>query len=75
MSLFLHRHVLDDMERVRMQTDNDRYALLHYRGLPTGGPSLAQGHPYPVNEREAVLSRFLPHERQAVSRMHSTIFT
>merc|ERR1711985_73030 len=61
------------MERVRLQTEYDRAALLHYRGMPSGGPALAVGHPYPVNEKEATLAAFMPHERAAVSRLHSDI--
>merc|ERR1711939_190457 len=66
---------IEDMERVRLQTEYDRAALLHYQGLPAGGPALAVGHPYPVNEREASLAPFMPHERSAVSRLHSDIFS
>merc|ERR1712216_805697 len=66
---------IEDMERVRLQTEYDRAALLHYQGLPTGGPALAVGHPYPLNEREAVLAAFMPHERSNVSRLHSDIFS
>merc|ERR1712167_105538 len=71
----LPRETIEEMERVRLQTEYDRAALLHYRGLPTGGPALAVGHPYPVNEKEAVLASFMPHERAAVSRLHSDIFS
>merc|ERR1712010_130084 len=66
---------IEDMERVCLQTEYDRAALLHYQGLPAGGPALAVGHPYPVNEREAALAAFMPHERSAVSRLHSDIFS
>jgi len=71
----LPRETVEEMERVRLQSEYDRSALLHYRGLPTGGPALAVGHPYPVNEREAMLASFMPHERAAVSRLHSDIFS
>ena len=63
------------MEKVRLQSEYDRAALLHYQGFPTGGPALAVGHPYPVNEKEAALAAFMPHERGAVSRLHSDIFS
>merc|ERR1711865_57020 len=71
----LPRSTVEEMERVRMQADYDRATLMHYRGLPTGGPSLAVGHAYPVSEREAALASFMPHERQSVSRLHSDIFS
>merc|ERR1711907_198720 len=71
----LPRSTVEEMERVRLQAEYDRAALLHYRGLPTGGPALAVGHPYPVNEKEAALAAFMPHERAAVSRLHSDVFS
>merc|ERR1711998_44035 len=71
----LPRTTVEEMERVRLQAEYDRAALLHYKGLPTGGPALAVGHPYPVNEKEAALAPFMPHERGAVSRVHSDVFS
>merc|ERR1711998_328286 len=72
-TMALPRTTVEEMERVRLQAEYDRAALLHYQGLPAGGPALAVGHPYPVNEREAVLAGFMPHERSAVSRLDSDI--
>ena len=69
------RSTVEQMEMIRMQAEYDRAALMHYRGLPTGGPALGVGHPYPVNEREAALAQFMPHERAAAERLHSDIFT
>merc|ERR1711924_539254 len=74
-AMALPRETVEEMERVRLQTEYDRAALLHYRGMPSGGPALAVGHPYPVNEKEATLAAFMPHERAAVSRLHSDIFS
>merc|ERR1711998_235053 len=71
----LPRTTVEEMERVRLQAEYDRAALLHYKGLPTGGPALAVGHPYPVSEREAAMASFMPHERGAVGRLHSDIFS
>merc|ERR1712072_113009 len=74
-TMALPRSTVEEMEKVRLQAEYDRAALLHYRGMPSGGPALAVGHPYPVNEKEAALASFMPHERACVSRLHSDIFS
>merc|ERR1712070_694921 len=71
----LPRATIENMERVRLQSEYDRASLLHYQGQPTGGHALAVGHPYPLNEREATLAPYLPHERREVSRLHSDLFS
>eukprot|EP00656_Telonema_subtile_P055155 TRINITY_DN8456_c0_g1_i2.p1 TRINITY_DN8456_c0_g1~~TRINITY_DN8456_c0_g1_i2.p1 ORF type:complete len:183 (-),score=40.73 TRINITY_DN8456_c0_g1_i2:189-737(-) len=66
---------INEMERIRLQTEYDRAALAHFQALPVGAPSLALGHPYPVNAREAELAQHLPHHRASVARMHSDLCT
>merc|ERR1712195_67273 len=43
------REQVEEMERIRLQTEYDRAALQHFDALPVGAPSLALGHPYPVS--------------------------
>ena len=69
------REQMEEMERIRLQTEYDRAALGHLDALPVGAPSLALGHPYPVNCAEMELAPHMPHTRAAVARMHSDLFT
>merc|ERR1711998_352157 len=69
------REQAEEMERIRLQTEYDRAALAHFDALPVGAPSLALGHPYPVNVKEMELASHMPHERASVGRMHSDLFT
>merc|ERR1711934_999590 len=69
------REQMEQMERIRLQTEYDRAALGHLNALPVGAPSLALGHPYPTNVREMELAAHMPHTREAVARMHSDLFT
>merc|ERR1712153_205911 len=69
------REQVEEMERIRLQTEYDRAALQHFDALPVGAPSLALGHPYPVSVKEMELASHMPHQRASVGRMHSDLFT
>merc|ERR1712216_32649 len=69
------RERVEEMERIRLQTEYDRAALQHFDALPVGAPSLALGHPYPVSVKEMELAPHMPHQRASVGRMHSDLFT